>query len=274
MITQYKLLKDLPDVKAGSIIKKRTDGLYYTDNLIRFSASTVENNPDWFAPYLFTLDCGTNLFVGDAFYVVVDNRLYTWNGDIRFLANGTTIKKEDRHYFSTEKLAEDYIRKQYESIGWVEGVKFKHKEKTYTFKYLFSNSFWDYTSVLVAYEKDDEKLYGFYLQDCELINQTMKKTEDLYQDSFGDVIDLNNPETYKDYPSTIEGVDKEIMATIGYYYYYVKFKYPDIFKKEEQKKRVKKLIQNYTDNRKENEDNLLWFQKQLFLLLDETENMC
>ena len=41
-----------------------------------------------------------------------------------------------------------------------------------------------------------------------------------------------------------------------------------------QRQRVYKLIKNFAENRKNNYKNILWYKEQIFLLQDETENMC
>jgi hypothetical protein len=54
------------------------------------------------------------------------------------------------------------------------------------------------------------------------------------------------------------------------------FWYKDIFGKRDggQKKRVELLIKNFTENERENYENILWYQEQIFLFQDEIENMC
>jgi len=47
---QYKLLKDLPDLKAGAIFIKGSeeDGDYHCQGEYRYDEDVVENNPEWF----------------------------------------------------------------------------------------------------------------------------------------------------------------------------------------------------------------------------------
>ena len=86
------------------------------------------------------------------------------------------------------------------------------------------------------------------------------------------VVDLDNPETYKHLPQTVSEVDDIMFKEIGYAYCYFTYFHPYWDKK--QVKRIKALIKNYTENKKYNWNNLLWFQEQVFIFQDETENMC
>lgn len=51
---KYRLLKDLPGLKAGAVFiyDPRVDGYVYegVDGFAGYSAETVENSPDWFKP--------------------------------------------------------------------------------------------------------------------------------------------------------------------------------------------------------------------------------
>ena len=66
---------------------------------------------------------------------------------------------------------------------------------------------------------------------------------------------------------------KLMFEEIGYAYCYMNFWHKDIFSKHPgQKRRVKKLITSFTEN--EHEHDILWYQEQVFLFQNETENMC
>lgn len=94
---------------------------------------------------------------------------------------------------------------------------------------------------------------------------------------FGDYkVDLDDPKTYKHLPKTTKELDNLMFKQIGYALCYMNNFHPDVFKKNDggQKKRVKKLIQAFCDNRSSNYENLAWYQEQVFLFQDETENMC
>ena len=131
-----------------------------------------------------------------------------------------------------------------------------------------------------------------------------------YKMSFdGTEVDLDDPELYKNYPNTDKELDNlmfcEIGKTLVYMDYFESRKhlfpkrkkkdkfaklsdwYPDLEGTEKgnriveignsgynQRQRVYKLIQNFADNRKDNYNNLMWYKEQIFLLQDETENMC
>lgn len=91
----------------------------------------------------------------------------------------------------------------------------------------------------------------------------------------GEVVDLDDPKTYKHLPTDTKELRKIMLSEIGYYYCYVKFWHKTIYKKYDlQKNRVKKLIKKFTKNERQNYNNVLWYQEQIFLFQDEIENMC
>lgn len=92
---------------------------------------------------------------------------------------------------------------------------------------------------------------------------------------FGEVeVDLDDPKTYEHLPQNIKELRQMMLAQIGYAYCYMKFWHKDTFGKGAQKKRIKKLIKTFTNNEKDNYNNILWYQEQIFLFQDEIENMC
>jgi len=123
-----------------------------------------------------------------------------------------------------------------------------------------------------------------------------------YERPFGPEVDLDNPETYKHLPQTIEELNDRMLKNIGYATCYMDYWHPDIFLKEKgepdfsrhwseneinmgwpdsiinsgyyQRQRVYKLIEDFTSNRRENWHNLQWFLEQVYMFEDETENMC
>ena len=111
MATKYKLLKDLPDVKAGAIITKSSpqshvcsyinnDG--YTDYI---DVDKVEGYPDFFAPYQFTTEDGIDIFKGDIVYGVDDVNII-----FKFTAKYGQIDNANFKRFSTKKAAENYVK--------------------------------------------------------------------------------------------------------------------------------------------------------------------
>lgn len=116
------------------------------------------------------------------------------------------------------------------------------------------------------------------------------------------IVDLDNPETYKYLPKTVKALDEMMFSEIGKSICYMDFWHPDIFGKEKQEPdmsrgwteediangwpdahansgyyqrlRVYELIKDFTDNRKHNYENVLWYQEQIFKFQNETENMC
>jgi len=100
-----------------------------------------------------------------------------------------------------------------------------------------------------------------------------------------DIVDLDDPETYKYLPNSIDELNNKMLQEIGYSLCYMDFWHPDVFFKErgdkekpnwgyEQRQRVYKLIENFTKNRNDNWKNIMWFKEQVFLFQDEIENMC
>jgi len=108
MVKHYKLLKDLPDVKAGAIFEYNegfTSSYYeHIENgrHKKYGTDTVENNPDWFAPYLFTMDCGTDLFQTDRAYIVD-------KGSGRMNNIQVNVRESNYLYFATKEKAEQYL---------------------------------------------------------------------------------------------------------------------------------------------------------------------
>jgi hypothetical protein len=93
---------------------------------------------------------------------------------------------------------------------------------------------------------------------------------------FGDKIDLDDPQNYSHLPQNTEALRNLMLKEIGYYYCYTQFWHKDIFDSDTsgQVRRVENLIKDFTDNERENYDNVLWYQEKVYLFLDEIENMC
>ncbi len=100
-----------------------------------------------------------------------------------------------------------------------------------------------------------------------------------YRTSFdGEIVDLDDPSTYKYLPNTIEELRSKMYSEIGYFYCYVNYYNKEIFSSDypsvkSQLKRVDKLIEEYTKNNRVGKD-VKWHQEMLFLFQDEIENMC
>lgn len=93
---------------------------------------------------------------------------------------------------------------------------------------------------------------------------------------FGDTVDLDDPNTYKHLPQNVDELRRHMFCEIGYFYCYTKFWHKDIFDPDTtgQVRRVEILIKDFTENERENYDNVLWYQEKLYLFKDEIENMC
>lgn len=96
---------------------------------------------------------------------------------------------------------------------------------------------------------------------------------------FGDLeVDLDDPKTYDYLPNTTKELRQIMFSEIGYVHCYINYWHKDIFgsKKHNGKqiKRIDTLIKNFTENERENSDNVMWYKEQIFLFEDEIENMC
>jgi len=89
-------------------------------------------------------------------------------------------------------------------------------------------------------------------------------------------VDLDNPETYSYLPDSISVLRDMMFAHIGYYHCYINHWHKDWFHNGNngQKTRVEKLIENFTENESEHYYDVRWYQEQIFLFEEETENMC
>ncbi|MFA5153070.1 MAG: hypothetical protein WC554_10955 [Clostridia bacterium] len=91
-------------------------------------------------------------------------------------------------------------------------------------------------------------------------------------------VDLDDPKTYEHLPSTSKELDDLMFKEIGQAYCYMNIWHKNIFgsKKRDggQKKRVNKMINTFCENRKDHYDDIIWYQEQIYLFQNETENMC
>ena|ERR1035437_5951202 len=102
----------------------------------------------------------------------------------------------------------------------------------------------------------------------------------MFKTSFGDEVDLDDPNTYSYLPNSTKELDSMMFKEIGYTTCYMDYWHLNVFPKrlpgniKYQRTRVENLIKNFTDNRHNNYDNVLWYKEQIFIFTDETENMC
>lgn len=88
----------------------------------------------------------------------------------------------------------------------------------------------------------------------------------------GEIVDLDNSETYCYMSDDISKIQFQIQQEIGFYYCYVNYWHPDWDEKQEA--RVEELIKKYANGRRDNRNNLPWHRETLFIFQDEIENMC
>ena len=93
---------------------------------------------------------------------------------------------------------------------------------------------------------------------------------------FGNIeVDLDDPKTYDLLPKTTEELRSLMFENIGYAYCYMNYYHKDSYiKYPDQKNTIEQMIEYFTNNEKQNRDNVLWYQEQVFLFEDEIENMC
>jgi len=84
--------------------------------------------------------------------------------------------------------------------------------------------------------------------------------------------DLDNPETYQYLPKTTRGLRDMMFKEIGYFHCYVTYFHP--YWDDDQVNKVEDMIEYFCNNEKKNYENVLWYQEQVFLFMNETENMC
>ncbi len=115
---KYKLLKDYPTSKKGNIIE--SDGLgWYINNKLAIPKEMIENELDWFAPYIFTTEDGVDIYVGDMYWWFISNN---------YLDNQLCTTRSGRvdgyKYFSTKEKAQEYLKSK-ETPEWVICIKEK-----------------------------------------------------------------------------------------------------------------------------------------------------
>ncbi len=92
---------------------------------------------------------------------------------------------------------------------------------------------------------------------------------------FGEVVDLDNTETYSYYPNNCDQLDDMMFKEIGKAIAYMDYFHPNWFPNNSpQRLQVNILIKDFCDNRRDNYQNSMWYKEKIFLFQNETENMC
>jgi hypothetical protein len=97
---------------------------------------------------------------------------------------------------------------------------------------------------------------------------------------FGDFdVDLDDPKTYEYLPDTTKELRQIMLSEIGYSHCYLNYWHKDDgFGNRKtngnQIRRIESLIKNFTENERDNYNNVMWYKEQIFLFQDEIENMC
>ena len=121
MDEKFKLLKDLPDIKAGSIGYMSCNYINHVvfqsdedDEQTYYRLDFVKSKTDWFSPYLFTTEDGVELYLGEEMFTVSNqNFISQWKVDY---VTSSMFKEYDR-VFSTKEKAEQYLKnKNYDKI--------------------------------------------------------------------------------------------------------------------------------------------------------------
>lgn len=93
-MTKYRLLKDLPDLKAGAVFEWSGSMGVYKDNLNTYCyrKSLVESSPEWFE----RVDCGMG---EELVRVCQEDKSVDWEPSIRKLANHIKSPEFIERYF-------------------------------------------------------------------------------------------------------------------------------------------------------------------------------
>ncbi len=103
-----------------------------------------------------------------------------------------------------------------------------------------------------------------------------------YDDAVGEKVDLNDPATYTNSPwfpkkfltCNVHDLRMEVHQQIAFSLYYSTILHPDWDRAQYQ--RVHAFAVHFAREVRESDryENVVWLRKQLFLILDETENQC
>ena len=96
----------------------------------------------------------------------------------------------------------------------------------------------------------------------------------IYKDFLGDEWDLDNPETYKGYPTDIEELRNRFFREIGYALWYVNYLQEGFEGYKIQLINIDKILQKFTEGERihrfdPTEENIRWHQEMVYLLEDE-----
>jgi len=149
-ITKFKLLKEMPDIKAGKIGKViHRNGLFedsvefesdYGLEPTYFNLSFVQEKTNWFAPMLFTTEDGVDIYTGNEYFTVFSQSFTDAYGEFTEANKvyGENIAHCDKtgfvdyvKLFSTKQAAEKYLEPKFK-VGDI--VKYKFKFNTVIFK--------------------------------------------------------------------------------------------------------------------------------------------
>jgi ABC-type phosphate/phosphonate transport system substrate-binding protein len=93
-----------------------------------------------------------------------------------------------------------------------------------------------------------------------------------YKNFCGDIVDLNDDQTYDHLPQTASELRRKIWEEIGYCHLYFTYWHPDW--PENQVDRVEKMIYHYAQEDKNHLNDVKWLREWLYKFEDEIENMC
>lgn len=112
---KYKLLQNAPNADKGDIFDIDASSRFAVyecwkgDVLITYTVNEVENNPDWFAPYLFTTEDKVDIYRGDVIWVLNRNNLIcSW-----YSTENTIVVFCNDKIFSTKQAAEKYLEPKF-----------------------------------------------------------------------------------------------------------------------------------------------------------------
>lgn len=128
---KFKLLKEMPDIKAGKTGKViHRNGLFedsvefesdYGLESTHFNLSFVEEKTEWFATYLFTTEDKVDIYTGDEYFTVFEQGFYEEEVKIEpnTVYGGFKAWHDENGFvdyvklFSTKQAAEDYLKPKF-----------------------------------------------------------------------------------------------------------------------------------------------------------------
>ena len=177
MIEKYKLLKDLPTVKTGSIFININGYNVYgyrkcsTGYDATYTKEKIEKLTDWFSPYMLTTEDGIDIYKDE-------NCCYLKNGNI-YNEPLTKIIKDFKYFYRREKAEKYYIDQI--KLPYLDDLEIinnlLNENKLNSIGKLLSNILFEYLKYKhiglngISNNLDDDKLFVSYLKSNNYLNK-------------------------------------------------------------------------------------------------------